>query len=110
MTATLDISPEQRTLLLELLGQHIPALQVWAYGSRVIGTARPLSDLDLVVFTAPEQTPAISDLKEALEESNLPFVVDLHIWGDIPDGFRDIIREKHVVLQERVAQVCSDSE
>ena len=110
MTAMLDISPDQRKLLLELLGQHIPAVEVWAYGSRVIGTARPLSDLDLVAFTAPEQAAAISELKDALEESDLPFVVDLHVWGDMPERFRDIIRKACVVIQEREATEISDSE
>ena len=74
---------------------------VWAYGSRVKGTARPNSDLDLVVFTTPEQLPLVSELKDELaESSNIPFLVDLHVWDEIPERFREIIRKEYVVLQE----------
>lgn len=58
------------------------------------------SDLDLVALASPEQKAAVSKLREALETSSLPFRVDLFIWDEVPETFRDPIREKHVVLQE----------
>jgi predicted nucleotidyltransferase len=54
MTGAIDITTGQKETLLAFLRQFIPAVAVWAYGSRVKGTARPNSDLDLVVFTTPE--------------------------------------------------------
>ncbi|MBF0626130.1 MAG: restriction endonuclease subunit S [Magnetococcales bacterium] len=100
MTDTLDITPEQRAMLLALLRRFIPGVAVWAYGSRVKGTARPYSDLDLVVFTLPSQRPLISELKETLDESNLPFLVDVLVWSELPERFRRNIEEKYVVVQE----------
>lgn len=98
MTRSLDISAEQRESLLRLLHRHLPGVTVWAYGSRVKGSARPNSDLDLVVFTAPTQHPQVSELKDALDESNLPFRVDLHVWDEIPEQFHEIIRSEYLAL------------
>jgi len=100
MTAAIDITPGQRKTLHGLLSRLIPCVLVWAYGSRVKWTARPNSDLDLVVFTTPEQHQRVSDLEEVLAESNLPFVVDVHVWDEVPERFHEIIRKEYVVLQE----------
>lgn len=100
MTAAIDITTEQRKTLLMLLRRFIPGVAVWAYGSRVKWTARPNSDLDLVTFTSPAQSPLVSELKEALAESNLPFLVDFHVWDEVPERFHEIIRKEYVVLQE----------
>ena len=94
----IHITEEQREMLLALLSQYIPGTAVWAYGSRVKGTARTHSDLDLVAFTTPEQRPLVSELRDALAESNLPFLVDLHVWEEVPVSFQEIIRAEHVVL------------
>lgn len=94
----LDVTPNQRRILLDLLNDYLPGVTVWAYGSRIKGTARPQSDLDLVVFASAEHKRSVAALKEALEESQLPFRVDLFVWDEIPAQFRDNIQQAHVVL------------
>jgi len=101
MNSAIDITSEQRKTLVDLVRQYIPGVAVWAYGSRVKWTARPNSDLDLVAFTAPAQNQLVSELKNALAESELPFLVDLHVWDEIPERFRQIIRGEYVVIQEQ---------
>jgi len=98
MTPVLDISPEQQTLLLRLLQQFLPNVGVWAFGSRIKGSARPTSDLDLVVFAKHTQRSQVFALQEALEESNLPFKVDLLIWDEIPDNFKSTIQNQFIEL------------
>ncbi|MEK6784470.1 MAG: restriction endonuclease subunit S [Nitrospirota bacterium] len=100
MTDAIDLTTEQRTTLSMLLGQFLPGVAVWAYGSRVKWTARPNSDLDLVAFTTPAQHHQVAEIKDALAESNLPFPVDLHVWDEVPERFREIIRKEYVVVQE----------
>ncbi|MDV6342873.1 nucleotidyltransferase domain-containing protein [Nitrosomonas sp. Is24] len=94
----IDITPDQRKILIDLLNDYLPDVTVWVYGSRIKGTARPQSDLDLAVFASAEQKRAVAALKEALEESQLPFRVDLFVWNEIPQQFRDNIQQAHVVL------------
>ncbi len=92
----IDITGEEREVILDLLHQHLPGVKAWVYGSRAKRTSRPESDLDLVVFAPPEQSPKVGDLREAFEESNLPFRVDLFVWDEVPESFRDQIEEDSV--------------
>ncbi len=98
MTNPVVMSPRAYETLLRLLKQHLPDTAVWAYGSRVKGSARAHSDLDLVAFASPEQKMSVFDLKEALEESDLPFRVDLLIWDEIPTSFHWEIERDHITL------------
>ncbi len=100
MTDAIDLTTEQRNTLSDLLRRFLPGVAVWAYGSRVKWTARPNSDLDLVAFATPAQLPQVAEFKDALAESNLPFPVDLHVWDEVPERFREIIRKEYVVVQE----------
>jgi type I restriction enzyme S subunit len=97
----IDITPQQRKIIKSLLMRHIPGVSVWAYGSRVKWTSRPDSDLDLIAFSAPEQRGKISALKEAFEESSLPFRVDLLVWDEVPEDFRQNILGSYLVLVEK---------
>ena len=63
--------------------------KVYAFGSRVKGTIKDSSDLDLVVKT--ENTKNILLLKEALEDSSLPYEVDILVYDNIPKEFQDTI-------------------
>ena len=101
LTDAIDISVGDHKLVLDLLKQHLPNVAVWAYGSRVKWTARPQSDLDLVAFASCEQKAAVLNLREALEESNLPFPVDLFIWDELPESIRRWIKAEYVVLVEK---------
>ncbi len=96
---TIDLTPAQRKTVSGLLKKLIPATEVWAYGSRVKWTSTPKSDLDLVALAALEQKRSIADLKEAFEESDLPFRVDLFIWDEVPEEFHKNIEAERVVLQ-----------
>ena len=98
----IDITAKQRKIVTDLLERHLPNTTTWVYGSRAKWASRPQSDLDLVVFATPEQNGRVSDLREALEESNLPFRVDLFVWDAVPEQFRKHIKRDHVALVEKV--------
>lgn len=95
---TIDITSSQRKTVLALIQQYLPGVAVWAYGSRVKWTSRPRSDLDLVAFVPPEQKDRVGDLREAFEESDLPFKVDLFVWDEVPESFREQIEGEHINL------------
>ena len=101
MTQAIDITADQRRMVLALLSRHLPGTTVWAYGSRVKWTSRPESDLDLVVFARPEQSAQVAELREGFEESDLPFRVDLFVWDEVPEGFKKRIEVEQVTLVER---------
>lgn len=101
MTQDIAISQSQLKLLLELIDRYLPDTEVWAYGSRVKGSSRPSSDLDLVAFTSPEQKNNIAQLREAFEDSILPFRVDLFEWNTIPEEFKKNIKENKVIIHSK---------
>ena len=96
---TIDLTPAQLDEVKRLLAQYLPATQVWLYGSRVRGNARTTSDLDMVVFAEPEQQAQVSQLREAFDQSNLPFPVDLFVWSSVPEKFKKNIQQHYVEIQ-----------
>ena len=97
----LQLSDAQHALLLGLIAQHVPHLQVWAFGSRVKGTARASSDLDVVFFGTEDDKLKLTLLREALEESLLPCAVGMLVWHDISPDFQHHIQAQYQELQAR---------
>lgn len=85
-----------------LLREYLPGVEAWAYGSRVNGQSHDGSDLD-VVLRSPElaETDArqLAGFVEALRNSNIPFLVDVHDWARLPKEFHREIEREHVILQ-----------
>ena len=91
-----------------ILSKHVPDMEVWAYGSRVNGTAHEASDLDLVLRAHrldPISVGRIEALREAFRESNIPIIVDVHDWAMIPESFHEEILADYVTLRGAVARV-----
>jgi predicted nucleotidyltransferase len=100
--AGLDLPERYLDEVRALLGRHVPDHEVWAYGSRVTGGAFDASDLDLVVrHPADLRLPcaALSDLRDAFVESNLPIRVDVTDWARIPEAFQREIERGYVLVQ-----------
>lgn len=89
-------------MLLEILDQHVPHAEVWAYGSRVNGTGHEGSDLDLVLRNcggAEVPFRQLSALRCGFSDSNLPILVDILDWARIPESFRREIEREHTVIK-----------
>lgn len=98
----LAMQPRHHALLRQLLHQHLPYAEIWAYGSRVNGDGHEASDLDLVVrhpADLKKETAELWEMKEALVESNLPIRVDIVDWALIPASFQREIERAYVVVQ-----------
>jgi type I restriction enzyme S subunit len=104
IATNLDITPAQRKQVLALISRYLPNTTVWAFGSRVKFTAKTSSDLDLVAFSTPDQKSNLVELREAFEESDLPFSVDILDWNSTPESFKTNIRELYVVMAEQKEQ------
>lgn len=70
----------------------------YAFGSRVKGNPKKLSDLDLCFFD-PIPLNALAHLDEDFEESDLPYKVDIINWNTISDSFRENIKKDLVKVQ-----------
>lgn len=97
----LTIRPHDLIIVHKILSKHIPSTaQVWAFGSRVKGTARPYSDLDLTIdlHHQPLAYELLVALRDDFEESDLPFKVDIVDWNTIDDKFRSIIHHDRELI------------
>jgi predicted nucleotidyltransferase len=89
----LNLSADHRRIVLDILDTHLPAAAaVWAFGSRANGRARRYSDLDLAIDAGRRLTvDETAILREAFDESDLPYRVDIVDWQAISPEFRRLI-------------------
>ena len=95
----LNVDKNHLQIIRNILNKHIPENEIWAFGSRVTGTAKKYSDLDLAIISnTPTPTLTIALLKEEFSKSDLPYKIDLVDWATIEDSFKEIIRKKHQTI------------
>ncbi len=96
----IDLSPQHLQTVRAILDRHVPNCEVRAFGSRVSGPAKNYSDLDLAVVAPTKLNPeTLRHLKEAFEESDLPFRVDVLDWHEISPEFQKVIGKAYEVIQ-----------
>ena len=95
----IDVEQRHYQAIKEILSSFLPYKKVIAYGSRVKWNASETSDLDLVVFNATDKQ--IYEVKEAFDESNIPFIIQILNWETIPQDFKENIEQKYHILQKK---------
>lgn len=95
-----DLTDRDRQLVLGILAAHLPPeITAWVFGSRATGRARPFSDLDLAIDAGrPLTLDETAILREALCDSDLPFLVDVVDWHAIDARFRKLIAAERLPL------------
>ena len=98
----IDVRPDLWQIVRSILQTHVPQYDVWAFGSRAKWTAKPYSDLDLVVITDQPLSLAVNAaLSDAFAESDLPWRVDVVDWATTSESFRKIIEREKIKVQTR---------
>src|SRR5665213_2231199 len=99
---SLGLESEDFYAVLAILNRYAPGAEIWAFGSRVNGKARPFSDLDVVLIQEkPLDAQIKAELQYALSESSLPIKVDLIEWASTSPSFRETILQNHVLLKPK---------
>ncbi len=101
--AQLQLPASHLTTLQRILAQQVPHAEVWAYGSRVKGSAHEGSDLDLVLRQPQALNQPVANgqaLLDALQQSSLPILVDVHQWAYLPEAFHTNIQACYIVIQQ----------
>jgi predicted nucleotidyltransferase len=97
---TLDLQSDDLETVRAILRRCVPEREVRAFGSRVGGSVKRFSDLDLAIMgDEPLPLTVLADLREAFDESDLPFRVDLVEWAVTHPAFQAINDRQCVVLQ-----------
>lgn len=73
----------------------------YCFGSRVTGGHKEFSDLDICIVSPPHISGhTLSELREAFEQSDLPFIVDLSEFASLPEFMKEKIRKQKVKISE----------
>lgn len=91
---------DKQTLMQIFSGLNMP-VEVWAYGSRIDGSAHEGSDLDLVIRSmqlTPLPIGAFSELYQKIKDSNIPILIELRDWALLPENFQNNVTQHHEVL------------
>ena len=93
----LNLKPEHALILFEVFKKYCPKAEIWAYGSRV-KCGHNGSDLDLTVIDFGEDDKSILQLRKLVRESDIPFLVDLTMFNDLPISFQNEIKKGYVIF------------
>lgn len=84
----INLKPEYAEMLHRLFTYYCPKAEIKAYGSRVNGDSHDGSDLDLAVITFNDKEKNIYTLRQLINDSNVPFLVDIHEYKYLPESFK----------------------
>jgi type I restriction enzyme S subunit len=97
---SLDLRPGEWEIVRGLIERHVPGREVWAFGSRAKGSAKPFSDLDLAILgDQPLTLSTLAGLADDFSESDLTFKVDIVDWATTGERFRQVIEAERVIIQ-----------
>ena len=99
---SVGLTEAQAATVRAIIDRVLPGAEVWVFGSRATGHARPFSDLDLLLA----QPAALSwaqraDLRDAFEASDLPFRVDVVEAEGLSGGIRERVSAERVPLHSQ---------
>ncbi len=91
------ISAEDQQKIIGVLRVLFSDARIYLYGSRARGTQSSFSDIDLAIDMG-EKIPlyAISEARAMLNESNLPFKIDMVDMHRIPEKMQKFIQKEGI--------------
>ena len=94
----LNVKPEHLKMLKDIFEQYCPKAEIWAYGSRIKGDSHDGSDLDMVVKSFNDENKNITELRQLLNDSNIPFLTDIAEFDKLPKSFQTEILKEYLVI------------
>lgn len=74
------------------------AIRAWLFGSRARGDAGPFADVDIALEAEPGEVPLerLAALRLRIQESHVPYAVDLVDLGRAPAGLRASVQREGI--------------
>lgn len=85
-------------MLTDIFENYCPKAEIWAYGSRINGEAHEASDLDLVVKSFNDAGKDLYELRELINDSDIPILVDIFDYDHLPESFQKEIEKNYIVI------------
>lgn len=95
----IDLNEKHIEIIKNIIKKHLPNTSVWVFGSRIKGTAKKYSDIDLVIVKNQKiDRKILYELAEEFEESDLPIRVEILDYCRISDNFKKIINKQYEIF------------
>ena len=97
----INITEHEKKIIIDIIKKFIPNSTVKVFGSRINGKNKIYSDLDIAILADNKNKiplEILGQLKEAFEESDLSFHVDILDWYRISDDFKKIIDNNYEII------------
>ncbi len=94
----IDIKRKYLDKLTDIFNTYCPKAEIWAYGSRIKNESHSGSDLDLTVKDFNEAGKSIVELREILNDSDIPFLIEIQEFDRLPEAFQNEILKKYVQI------------
>ena len=100
LTSPVDIRPDHLRIVRGILREHLPVGdKVWVFGSRANWTTKDSSDLDIALEGENKLShKLLGALKDAFEDSTLPYTVDVVDLNAVSHAFKQLVKEQRVAL------------
>ena len=93
----INIKPKHLDIVLSIIGKY--NYNFYAFGSRITEKIKEFSDLDLF-YTENIPEKIIIDIEDELEESDLPYKVDIIDYNKCDKNFQEIMKSGYVKLNK----------
>jgi len=93
-----NIKEKYKNTILEIIEKLLPTCTIYLFGSRADGSAYISSDIDVAIDNK-EEIPirTIGEIQEQLEESNIPFTVDVVDLQRTDEKFRSKVIKSGII-------------
>ncbi len=92
----LSLKRKYYDILVNIFNSYCPKAQIWAYGGRVKNSSHSGSDLDLTIKSFNESGKYLYELKELLNNSDIPFLIDINEFEKLSQSMQDEISKNYV--------------
>ena len=87
-----SVTEREMEIIVNIVKSHVNESNIMVFGSRYYGTNRKFSDLDIAIRAICKIPLAkLGKIRDAFEESELPYQVDVLDYNSISPEFRKII-------------------
>lgn len=95
----LGITEKEQSIVINILEEYKRQYNFYYYGSRVKGNYNKTSDLDILIRGSKEMPVSeLAKLKEKMDESKLPYIVNFSDYHSIDDKFFSLIKNDLVLI------------
>ena len=95
------VTEKEHNIIIEILKEY-SQYSFYYYGSRVKGNFNKTSDLDILI-KGKQEVPIseLAQLKEKMDESNLPYIVNFSDYNSIDEHFYNLIKTDLVLIEHK---------